>query len=143
MQDECVKMLVEVKCPISCKNQPIVDFDKKISNVQYLELVNDEPELKKSKPYYTQIQVQMCMTGTTMCDLFIYSPSGSCIVRVDRDEDFIKTVILKCEEFYFKYYLPLLYSTRINQTLSENDKQLKSTFTGKNIVNNYNSRKVI
>lgn len=45
----------------------------------------------------------MYMTGTTMCDLFIYSPIGSCTVRVDRDENFIKTVILKTEDFYFKH----------------------------------------
>ncbi|XP_063548933.1 uncharacterized protein LOC134756064 [Cydia strobilella] len=128
--DECVRMLVEVKCPISCKNQPIVDFDIKKCNVQYLEFVNDEPELKRSKLYYTQIQVQMYVTGMTICDLFIYSPKGSCIVRVDRDEDFIKAAILKSEEFYFAYYLPLLYSTRTSQS----EKNQRS-FTGKNIIN--------
>lgn len=138
IQDGCIKKLVEFKCPISCQKKAIVDFESELCNVHYLEFVNGNIELKKKHSYYTQIQVQMYVTGMTMCDIFVYSPvgNGSCTVRVDRDENFIKNAILKSEEFYFNHYLPHLY-VMINQYNENNNKQIlpKRTFTGKNIIN--------
>lgn len=108
-------------------------------NVKYLEFVNDRLELKTQKPYYTQIQVQMYVTGMTVCDLFVYSPvkHGSCTVRVHRDEAFIKHVILVSERFYFEHYLKSLYleSTCENDSNNNKTEQPKRNFTGKNIIN--------
>ncbi|XP_063624766.1 uncharacterized protein LOC134796508 [Cydia splendana] len=137
----CITKLVEFKCPISCQKKAIVDFVSKLCNVQYLEFVNGNIELKKKHSYYTQIQTQMYLTGMTICDLFVYSPveNGSCTVRVDRDEHFIKDAILKSEEFYFNHYLPRLYVSIGNEELNDknNNNQIlpKRSFTGKNIIN--------
>lgn len=67
--------------------------------------------------YYTQCQVQMYSAGLSTCDLFIWSPveNGSICVQVNRDDSFLKNVILICEEFYFFHYLPALYDTFISK----------------------------
>lgn len=55
----------------------------------------------------------MYVSGMSVRDFFVYSPveDGSCLIEVYRDEDFLKTVILKSEKFYFEQYLPALYAT--------------------------------
>ncbi|KAJ8730850.1 hypothetical protein PYW08_002263 [Mythimna loreyi] len=140
IENDCIlSRLVEIKCPLSCSKQPVINYNEKMCNVKYLEFVNDRLELKTQKPYYTQIQVQMYVTGMTVCDLFVYSPvkHGSCTVRVHRDEAFIKHVILVSERFYFEHYLKSLYleSTCENDSNNNKTEQPKRNFTGKNIIN--------
>ncbi|OXU23926.1 hypothetical protein TSAR_009692 [Trichomalopsis sarcophagae] len=36
VEDGCVKKVVEFKCPITCKEKPIVDYQQKKCNVNYL-----------------------------------------------------------------------------------------------------------
>lgn len=78
--------------------------------------------------------------------LFIYSPKGNVAVNVKRDNAFLKEVIPKCEFFYFKYYLPALYSmdtsTNCENYCDKNNKQHSSTlnsvqrsFTGVDVSN--------
>lgn len=105
-EGEFLIKLVEIKCPSSCQNTSIVDYDKNVSNVKYLELVDGVLGLKKVELYYTQCQVQMYVTGTTLCDLFVYSPKGSVTVTVYRDEQFLRNVIMQIEDFYYCHFLP-------------------------------------
>ena len=70
-------LLLEIKCPISCK-------DKKI-DVKYI--VNGS--LKVNDPYYTQCQLQMFCTNAKKTHLFVYSAMDYKIVEVDYDEDFV------------------------------------------------------
>lgn len=113
VEDDCITKLVEFKCPSTCRTQPVVDFATKKCYVNYLQFRNGAVELKLSHSYYTQCQIQMYISGLNICDLFVYSPvkNGSCLVQVYRNEIFLKDVILKCENFYFKHYLPALHVT--------------------------------
>lgn len=90
--------------------------------MKYLQFINNKLQLKKTDVYYTQVQVQMYVSGMSVCDFFIYSPveDGSCLIEVHRDEDFLKTVILKSEKFYFEHYLPALHATL---TTEDSDKE--------------------
>lgn len=139
VQEGCITKILEIKCPISCKKKPVADFVNHICNVPYLEFINNNLELKKSHGYYTQVQTQMYVTGTTMCDLFIYSPAinGSVTVDVHCDYNFIEEIILKSELFYFKHYLPALYAELISKKNNNDCKDLYNnrSFTGKNILN--------
>ncbi|XP_050509191.1 uncharacterized protein LOC126886347 [Diabrotica virgifera virgifera] len=99
--------IVEFKCPASCEKKPIVDGRK--SNVPYLKYEGGCFLLSKSHMYYTQCQMQMYISGQSICDLFLWSPVGSYCVPVYRDETFIKAVVLQCESFYFIHYLPEVY----------------------------------
>ena len=105
VEDGVITKIVEFKCPFSCKKLPIVhEKDKKI-NVSCLTYVNGVVELKKSDKYYTQCQLQMYVSGTTECDLYIWSPVSSFLISVHRDEIFLQEILPKLEAFYFKYYL--------------------------------------
>ena len=136
IQDGCVIKIVEIKCPITCEKVKIVDIEKNVCNVSYLIFLNRNIVLKESHMYYTQVQVQMYISGTTVCDFLVYSPvqDGSCIVQVTRDEKFIKSVILQSEQFYFKNYLPALFK-QIKKEESDINNVPKRVFTGDDISN--------
>ncbi|CAG5083074.1 Protein of unknown function [Cotesia congregata] len=125
--DGSISKIVEFKCPSSCEKKPIINTVDNSSNIKYLQLIDNKLQLKKTDLYYTQVQVQMYVSGMSVCDFFVYSPveDGSFLIEVHRDEDFLKTVILKSEQFYFQHYLPALYATL---TIEDSDKE-----------NNYNN----
>ncbi|XP_074101313.1 uncharacterized protein LOC141528918 [Cotesia typhae] len=120
--DGSILKIVEFKCPSSCEKKPIINIVDNSSNVKYLQLIDNKLQLKKTDIYYTQVQVQMYVSGMSVCDFFVYSPveDGSFLIEVNRDEDFLKTMILKSEKFYFKHYLPALYATL---TIEDSDKE--------------------
>ena len=130
--------------------------------MKYLKFYKGNIELAESSKYYTQCQIQLYITGLTVCDLYFYSPEGSCLVEVHRNDSFLSSVILISEEFYFKYFLKALYdkkkinfnsaietiskvnATNENLTLTNNGVKENvpvRTFTGKNIQNIFNSVK--
>lgn len=101
--------VLEIKCPISCQNQPIIT-DAGECNLKYLiKDSNGVITLKKNHIYYTQCQVLMYCCGLQYCDIFIYSSKYKCIlININRDDNFLKKCISKMNNFYFKYYLKQL-----------------------------------
>lgn len=69
--------LLEVKCPISCKGAMI--------DVEYIQ----DGELKKSHPYYTQVQLQMYTCNCDVCYFFVYSSADQFLTIVERDEELL------------------------------------------------------
>lgn len=114
LKNSLITNLLEIKSPESCKSKVIVDEINKSCNVSYLKFENGVVTLNKNDKIYTQIQVQLYVTGLQECDLFIFTPyvdvatkkNCSVCIKIQRDDDFIKNCILKAEEFYFKHYLP-------------------------------------
>lgn len=107
-----VSKLLEIKCPSTLKKLPVIDWSKKISNMKYLKLDNSgNVTLDENNVYYTQIQVMLYVTGLQKCDLFVYTPvkNGSLRLTISKNDQFLKLVIPKCEEFYFSNVLPQLY----------------------------------
>ena len=72
------------KCTSSCQKTPVIDYQLKKCNVNYLIFQDSDVQLKTSSQYYTQCQIQMYVCGLTVCDLFVYSPvkNGSCCIHV-------------------------------------------------------------
>jgi hypothetical protein len=103
-----ITKILEIKCPIKCKNKPIFNAELGKCEIGYLEKVKNEVCLKKSHQYYTQIQVQMYVSGATMCGLFVYCPCGSIVVEVHKDDDFLSELIPELQSFYFLHYLPAI-----------------------------------
>ena len=141
LEDLCIVSIVNIKCPESCKDKPVINFDTKECNVNFLKFDNDEVKLIDSKVYYTQCQYQMYISGLSECDLFVFSPikNGSYCVRVLRDETFLKDTVLECERFYFENILPALYKV-FNKKRNDSPKRLqlkakKRLFTGVNVAN--------
>ena len=98
--------VLEIKCPSSCEEKKIIENGK--SNLKYLKLENGRVILSKTHPYYTQIQINMYVTNAKWGYLYVYSPLGSKVIVVARNETFLKNVLNKLERFYFHYYLPEL-----------------------------------
>lgn len=133
VQNNQVVRLLEIKCPFSCSDKNIVDVENKKCNVPYLVYEDGVVTLRKSNKIYTQTQVQMYITGQKECDLLVYIPKkyGSRVIRILRNEDFLKPVISQCEIFYFNNSLPMIVKT-LNDT-----KNKQRTFDEKDIINTY------
>lgn len=58
-----INSVLEIKCPTSCKNKPIIDSITGMKNLSYLKLQNNEIVLKPSHVYYTKIQILLYCTG--------------------------------------------------------------------------------
>lgn len=52
----------------------------------------------------------MYITNIAFCDLLIYLPIGSVLIKILRDNDFLRNLIPKLQKFYFIHYLPKLFS---------------------------------
>jgi putative phage-type endonuclease len=89
--------VLEVKCPSSC-------IDKDIC-VPYL-LRGDV--LKKSHPYFAQIQVQLYCCGLSTAYLFVYTSADQRLVEVKMDLDYLRWLIPRLETIYFENILPVL-----------------------------------
>lgn len=142
VEEGCITKIVEFKCPLSCEKIPVINYSEVKCNVSYLYLENNEIKLRESDCYYTQCQIQMYVSGLTICDLFIYFPveNGSCVVEIHRNEKFLREVIAMCENFYFDNCLPALRDQITKENCKKalpdlNNKATKRTFTGFDIPN--------
>lgn len=105
------KRLVEIKCPYNCKSVPIFDTESSKLNVKYLKMDENAFRLNENHSIYTQVQIQMYVTNIALCDLYIYSPKGSILISIHRNNMFLANIISCMEQFYFTHYLSKLYST--------------------------------
>ena len=77
--DSCGNLAVlEIKCPSSCKDGKIkVDY------------IDKNEKLVPTHSYYSQIQIQMYITGAKNCHFFVYSHSDHKLIIVKYDESFL------------------------------------------------------
>lgn len=79
--------LIEIKCPYSQR-------DKK------------PPEFKSAGQqmhYYAQMQIEMLCAGKEWCDFYQWSPSGTQLETVCRDEDWLELAIPELKAFHERY----------------------------------------
>ncbi|KAL7292664.1 hypothetical protein TKK_0013790 [Trichogramma kaykai] len=105
-----IEAVLEIKCPSTCKLKPIWDENTKKFNVGYLQVINNSVVLKESHVYYTQCQVLMYATGLMVCYFFVWSPKGSCLVKVVKNEKFLSEFIPTMKKFYYYYYMKELFT---------------------------------
>ena len=70
-------VLLEVKCPYSCKEKEI--------NVKYVK----NGALNPAHEYYTQIQCQLFVCDLESCILYIFSDKDSKTLKIERDDSFL------------------------------------------------------
>lgn len=63
-------------------------------------------QVKTNHSCYWQIQGEMMVTGTSWCDLFVYSKKDLLVKRIYRDSDMIDVMKKKLHDFFFCHYLP-------------------------------------
>ena len=74
INEDGIRMVLEIKSPISCENQEI--------KVPYLK----NGELLKNHQFYLQCQIQMLLCKCDQCIFFVYSAQDYKIVKVEKDE---------------------------------------------------------
>ena len=91
--------LAEVKCPYSARNLSPIEAAK--SPNFYCDVIGSKLKLKRSHPYYSQVQGQMAITERHWCDFIVYTKKGIHVERIDFDPEFWNDKLLpKLEDFY-------------------------------------------
>ena len=96
--------LAEIKCPYSSRNQ--TPFEAAELGDFCCQLEHNSTglpclKLKRSHPYFCQVQGQMAITERNWCDFVIYTPKGISIERIQYDPDFwTKELLPKLTTFY-------------------------------------------
>ncbi|KAH8025790.1 hypothetical protein HPB51_012112 [Rhipicephalus microplus] len=100
-QDDGV-ILIEIKCPFRCRDKPILE--SATLAVDDLHVVNENLQLKENHAYYTQVQLSLYVLNLELFHFVVYSPLQLVLIKVKRNEEFLKFIIPKMEWFYLKFY---------------------------------------
>jgi len=103
--------LVEVKCPMKCKDSSIAELVRTDSTF-CLENSGDNMRLKRSHNYYYQIQGQLHMAKRSKCYFFIWSPTEHHLETINYDPEFWAEVQETLAEFYMNCLLPEIADPR-------------------------------
>ncbi|XP_021170857.2 uncharacterized protein LOC105924198 [Fundulus heteroclitus] len=107
-------LCLEVKCPYKHRNRSVEDACRE-DPAFCLQLQDedqrspDEPPvyvLKTSHTYFTQIQVQLAVTGLQQADLVVFTTKETAIVPVEFDPELWAETVSKLEVFYRDAVLP-------------------------------------
>ena len=91
----CGQGLLEVKCPYTCINSSPAE-----TTLSFVIRESHTLKLKKVHAYYTQVQMQMAITGRKWCDFIVYSKLSHVIDCLYCDESFCKPLFPTCEVFF-------------------------------------------
>lgn len=93
--------ILEIKCPYEGRND-MVTVSKKFP---YLEIRQDRMCLKKSHPYYYQVQGQLNISKTSHCYFIIHTHVDCLVEKIHKDEDFYEYAMLpKLIAFYEGFF---------------------------------------
>ncbi|XP_056005483.1 uncharacterized protein LOC125659233 [Ostrea edulis] len=98
------KGIVEVKCPFTGRKDKILPG----KNFSFLQ-TNEEGQtvLRKSHPYYDQIQGQLYISGHSLCYFVVYTFSDLFVEKLFIDQDYCENALIpKLELFYVKHFRP-------------------------------------
>uniref|UniRef100_A0A8C2X669 YqaJ viral recombinase domain-containing protein n=2 Tax=Cyclopterus lumpus TaxID=8103 RepID=A0A8C2X669_CYCLU len=109
-------LCLEVKCPYKHRDRRVEDAcrDDRAFCLELQDKDRREPgtspsyRLKTSHSYYTQIQVQLAVTGLRLADLVVFTLKETAIVPVTFDPDLWEETVSKLEAFYEGAVLPHL-----------------------------------
>ena len=71
------RVLIEIKCPISCENSKI--------NVKYVK----NSQIKQTHEYFCQVQLLMYLTRTKKCNFFIWSEADYLLLEIELDLPYV------------------------------------------------------
>ena len=103
--------LVEVKSPLCGKTMPAVDIVAQ-RKVAWLEVDGENAYLKKNHAYYGQVQLGMALLKVNTCDLVLTGKDDIVVVKVDRDDEYLSSLVGTLYSVYFGVILPHLVSRK-------------------------------
>ena len=117
--EDCSMGCLEIKCPFSIGGTSVLDLtpaEIAKSTTFYLGCVqgSDKLQLKRSHPYFAQVQGEMAIVGTEWCDFVVYTPVGLHVERVTFDCRFWEDELFpSLERFFRNHVLPELVTATI------------------------------
>lgn len=111
--DCCGSGVLEIKCPFKYRE-----------GLQGSELdadfcLDSHLELRKSHPYYAQVQLQMYACQLGSCDFMVWTKQNALTHRVQVNSNFLTEALPKAEEFFMNHLLPELICRRHDPLLVE------------------------
>lgn len=101
--------VIEVKCPFGLRN----DEDPVFKSAQ------DQPH------YYAQMQIEMFCTDTDICYFYQWSPYGSKLEVINRDDEYLKGAMKQLSAFYARFLIelesPQKHLDPIRKNINESD----------------------
>ena len=105
--------LVEIKCPASIIGE--VSF---LQNYDHIEVVDGTLSLKRSSPYFSQVQRQMGTTNCLTCDFFfVFTFKGNVKVKVDFDTKYWVEFLDNLNWFWRKFIAPELLTNKLKSNM--------------------------
>ena len=103
-----VIVVVEIKYSYSLKEKSVEDICSERG--YHLEMKDGQVSCRSLSPWYTQMQVQMYVTKSTMCHLAIYTqvPPFLHVIKVAFNEEWCKSQVPVLYQTFEKFIWPLL-----------------------------------
>lgn len=78
-------------------------------------------QLKPIHRYYTQVQLQMYVYNVTVCDFVVYFESAhkTNVETIERNEDFISSMLPKLDTFWQRHILPELLTRKLENSVEK------------------------
>jgi hypothetical protein len=96
-------LLLEVKCPYTAREMKISP-----QTVPYLHCKEGKLQLSQTHEYYYQVQGQMLCTGALAVDFVVYTLQDMQVIRVNKDDNFIVTMLNQLKQFFDLFFKPAL-----------------------------------
>ena len=105
--------LVEVKCPLKCRDRAIADLAASDSSFCLgLDPDTGTLALKRSHNYYYQVQGQLHCAGRTRCVFMVWAPTEHHLETVHYDPEFWAEMEESLRRFYLDCLLPEIVDPR-------------------------------
>lgn len=112
-------LIVEVKCPKRGETQTLKELASKTPDGKASNFFLDEHlRLKRSHPYYSQVQCQLACTRAKFCDFFVWTPKEVACERISADETFFLQKLDKVSAFYLECMVPELVDPRKSRSMA-------------------------
>ncbi|XP_054005272.1 uncharacterized protein LOC128890641 [Hylaeus anthracinus] len=105
--------IVEIKCPKSAEDVTPEEAITTKKSVKAIFTDSTGSALRKTHPYFYQVQGQLDITGRKYCLFCLWTKKGIMSIRVEKDDDFWKREMEpKLTQFYLNCMLPEIIDSR-------------------------------
>lgn len=101
----CGEGTVEIKCPYCLRDSTLTE---NVDSKSCLENIDGELHLKRSHPYYYQLQTQIFVCEKEYCDFVVWTQNDIHMERIEPDVEFWNQISKKAELFFKDVILPEL-----------------------------------
>lgn len=112
----CGRGCIEIKCPYKYRNHTVEEACSSGDTNFCLEVVDGELQLKKTSPYYKQVQTQIFVADVEYCDFVLWTLKDCVVLRVAPDPLLWNALLEKAQQFFELVSLPELVTGYFTST---------------------------